>query len=216
MTNKQIQMDPEPVVVTLTEAGRDRVLGGRAGMTFLVDSCTESVGQPGKWNVHVRDYACRQPNGKEYVIWTLGPGDYEAVPAGTFRSDLESCILKWLCGRFTMTTLRTNPARMYFDCEAYQFAALLAKAIQLGDFNLAGVPEVRARGDEPPLPGMGRAVETSGQKHQAARNAEDIETLKRCVIVMIAAMRNMGGEKALTEAVMDDPELNAKVRELLR
>lgn len=66
-------------VVKLTQLGVERVLKGAVGMTFCVDSFTPAFGG-GKPNAHVRDYRCEnEPGG--YAIWSLGPDDYEVIPA---------------------------------------------------------------------------------------------------------------------------------------
>lgn len=59
-------------VVMLTRAGEWRVLQGKAGMLFLVDSVT--IRPDGGIVRHVRDYRYEQ-NGKPYQIWSLGPDD---------------------------------------------------------------------------------------------------------------------------------------------
>ena len=62
-------------VAKLTEKGTVRTLDGKAGMTFVVDSFSNSTS--GK-NAHVRDY--RYPNDyAKYQIWTLAPDHYELV-----------------------------------------------------------------------------------------------------------------------------------------
>lgn len=68
-------------VVKLTEQGaRRRVLDGKAGMTFVVDS----FGGVGNKCAHVRDYRYQGcDNSKPWQIWTLGEGDYETIPGFT-------------------------------------------------------------------------------------------------------------------------------------
>lgn len=62
-------------VAKLTENGISRMIDGAAGMTFVVDSFSDTTG--GK-NAHVRDY--RRPTAyKSYQIWTLSPDQYELV-----------------------------------------------------------------------------------------------------------------------------------------
>jgi hypothetical protein len=67
--------DEKRVVVKLTQDGAlQRVLEGKAGMTFIVDKFTnDRYGNPTV--AHVRDY--RFTNGNAlYQIWSLGLGDY--------------------------------------------------------------------------------------------------------------------------------------------
>jgi hypothetical protein len=72
-----------PEVVQLTKGGARRVPGGSTWMAFDVDSVAPSCNQPGLWIVHVRDYRYgKDPAGmlgRKYQIWTLRPGDYEAI-----------------------------------------------------------------------------------------------------------------------------------------
>lgn len=70
------------MIAKLTEGGLDRVLDGKVGMTFIVDSITEN----GLRRIaRVRDY--RYPriiNGKrhtDYQIWSIGPDGYQLVTA---------------------------------------------------------------------------------------------------------------------------------------
>lgn len=67
------------VMVRLKEAGLKRVLNGRAGMTFVVDSFTETLDERGKV-AHVRDYRGKDAAlGREFQIWSIGPDGYEMV-----------------------------------------------------------------------------------------------------------------------------------------
>lgn len=64
------------LVIKLTEKGLHRVLNGEVGMTFIVDCFTEALSEKGQV-AHVRDY--RDPENREYVIWSIGPDGYEIV-----------------------------------------------------------------------------------------------------------------------------------------
>lgn len=66
-------------VVKLTEEGVQRVLQGRAGMTFLVDKFTPSSQADGREVAHVRDYRFSKDNVRGFQIWSLGPRDYTVV-----------------------------------------------------------------------------------------------------------------------------------------
>jgi len=52
-------------------------------MAFEVDSVAPSCTHPGAWVVHVRDYRYGADPagllGRKYQIWSLTPGDYEAI-----------------------------------------------------------------------------------------------------------------------------------------
>ena len=68
------------MVIKLTLEGERRVLDGRAGMTFIVDSMTPS-GQPKAsfpWVAHVRDYRYASDR-RDFQIWSLGPQEYEFI-----------------------------------------------------------------------------------------------------------------------------------------
>jgi hypothetical protein len=73
----------KPEMVQLTEWGAARVPQGSSWMIFDVDSVAPSCTHPGAWVVHVRDYRYgANPAGllgRNYQIWSLAPGDYEAV-----------------------------------------------------------------------------------------------------------------------------------------
>lgn len=65
------------VVVKLLIAGVPRVMGGKAGMTFIVDSFTNN---PNGKVVHVRDYRYDLiTGGRGYAIWSIGPDGYEII-----------------------------------------------------------------------------------------------------------------------------------------
>src|SRR6266571_2752130 len=73
----------KPEFVQLTEWGTGRVPQGSSWMIFEVDSVAPSCTHPGAWVVHVRDYRYGADPagllGRDYQIWSLTPGDYEAV-----------------------------------------------------------------------------------------------------------------------------------------
>jgi hypothetical protein len=79
--NPQFQTIPE--IVQLTEWGAARVPQGDTWMAFEVDSVAPSCTHPGAWVVHVRDYRYGADPagllGRNYQIWSLSPGDYEAI-----------------------------------------------------------------------------------------------------------------------------------------
>jgi hypothetical protein len=77
------QFHAKPEVVQLTEWGAARVPQGESWMAFEVDSVAPSCAHPGAWVVHVRDYRYGADPagmlGRNYQIWSLSPGDYEAI-----------------------------------------------------------------------------------------------------------------------------------------
>jgi hypothetical protein len=79
----QTQFDAKPEMVQLTERGVTRVPQGEEWMILDVDSVGPSCAFPGLWIVHVRDYRYgKDPAGllgRDYQVWSLLPGDYEAV-----------------------------------------------------------------------------------------------------------------------------------------
>lgn len=64
----------EHIVVKINAAGLPRVVDSVVGMTFIVDSFSDTVDDRGKV-AHVRDYRCGYP----YQIWSIGPEGYEVV-----------------------------------------------------------------------------------------------------------------------------------------
>jgi len=56
---------------------------GSSGISVDVDAVAPSGIPPGAWVVHVRDYRYGADPaglvGRNYQIWSLAPGDYEAV-----------------------------------------------------------------------------------------------------------------------------------------
>lgn len=73
---------PQPgMCVLLMNQGVQRVLDGKPGMTFIIDSVTETA-RGGEYNVHVRDYRLhgekRNP-AEPWCIWTLGPDEYALI-----------------------------------------------------------------------------------------------------------------------------------------
>jgi len=68
-------------IIKLLPAGRSRVLDGETGMTFVVDSFTDTYDNRGKV-AHVRDYRhfknCATL-GRPFQIWSIGPGGYEMI-----------------------------------------------------------------------------------------------------------------------------------------
>jgi len=77
------QFEAKPEVVQLTEWGASRVPQGDTWMAFEVDSVAPSCTHPGAWIVHVRDYRYGADPagllGRNYQVWSLPPGDYEAI-----------------------------------------------------------------------------------------------------------------------------------------
>jgi hypothetical protein len=77
------QFQSKPEIVQLTEWGVARVPQGETWMAFEVDSVAPSCSHPGAWVVHVRDYRYGADPagllGRNYQIWSLSPGDYEAI-----------------------------------------------------------------------------------------------------------------------------------------
>jgi hypothetical protein len=77
------QFQRKPEVVQLTVRGAARVPQGETWMAFEVDSVAPSCTHPGAWVVHVRDYRYGGDPagllGRNYQIWSLTPGDYEAI-----------------------------------------------------------------------------------------------------------------------------------------
>lgn len=75
------QKATELKVVKLTSRGEARVLDGKVGMTFIVDSWTQRVNTstPDMVIYHVRDYRYASSMRGPWCIWTLSPGDYELV-----------------------------------------------------------------------------------------------------------------------------------------
>lgn len=66
-------------IVILTDKGCDRVLHAEPGLTFVVDKFSAAA-KPGERVAHVRDYRFRDD--KEYVIWSLGPEQYQIIEGG--------------------------------------------------------------------------------------------------------------------------------------
>lgn len=65
-------------IVRLTKDGLDRVLNGVVGMTFIVDSFTDTVDNRGQM-AHVRDYRFGFGKYNAYQIWSIGPEGYEEI-----------------------------------------------------------------------------------------------------------------------------------------
>ena len=78
-----LQFRAKPEIVQLTEWGTASVPQGDTWMAFEVDSVAPSCTRPGAWVVHVRDYRYgANPAGllgRNYQVWSLAPGDYEAI-----------------------------------------------------------------------------------------------------------------------------------------
>jgi len=84
MSEKEPELRFEVKVVKLTAQGEHvgRVMDGREGMTFIVDSHTDRNGGPANGGgriYHVRDYRYASPSWGDFCIWSLAPGDCEEV-----------------------------------------------------------------------------------------------------------------------------------------
>lgn len=65
-------------IVVINVQGAQRVLSGKSGMTFVVDSFTDTVDKRGLV-AHVRDYRYRQSTEHQYQIWSIGPEGYSVI-----------------------------------------------------------------------------------------------------------------------------------------
>lgn len=83
-------------IVKLTEQGTRRVLDGRAGMLFAVDS----IGGVGNLCRHVRDYSRPSP-GRDFQIWTLGAGDWEEYGPGAALTSVDLATAAMFCEGYT-------------------------------------------------------------------------------------------------------------------